>query len=131
MVIKRGQNKISRPLTACTIFVGRQDLPFPIILVLPPTLACARLADPCPQMLHQDSAFTTSAIRPRSNQVAIEAGMIRFEFGCSQELIPWKFDVEFAARARDAIKVGFERVWAWRIHERTGDNCRIFSGPLI
>ncbi len=54
-----------------------------------------------------DTCITLWAYNTPANQVVIEAGNMRLEFGCAMEPVPWEFIAEFAASRRDATKRGF------------------------
>ncbi len=73
-----------------------------------------------------DNLLTVWANSPPSNQVVIEAGNVRIEFGCSVEPVPWEFVREFAVSHRDAVERGFaplfQREWWWG-GNKTGRVC--------
>ncbi|KAL6717984.1 hypothetical protein ACLMJK_004069 [Lecanora helva] len=46
------------------------------------------------------------------NQVVIEAGKLRLEFGCAMQPVPWEFIADFAASQGDAVNRGFAPVFA-------------------
>ena len=52
------------------------------------------------------------ASSPPANQVVIEAGKLRLEFGCSTQPVPWEFIAEFARSHRDAVDRGFAPLFA-------------------
>ena len=66
-----------------------------------------------------DNTLTTWARNyPPSNQVVLEAGKIRIEFGCAMtEPVPWEFIAEMALSGRDAVERGFmpffAKQWWW------------------
>ena len=75
-----------------------------------------------------DSALTLWANTPLTNQVVIEAGMMRLEFGCSSRPVPVEFIAEFAASKRDAVERGFAPVFAkewWWDGEDSGRACYV------
>lgn len=59
-----------------------------------------------------DNCINLWAHLPPANQVAIEAGNMRLEFGCSLEPVPWDFIAEWASSRRDAVNRGFAPVYA-------------------
>ncbi len=59
-----------------------------------------------------DNCLSNWASSPPRNQVVIEAGNLRLEFGCSMEPVPWDFIEEFARSYRDAVNRGFAPVFA-------------------
>lgn len=59
-----------------------------------------------------DTCHSRWANNPPMNQVVIEAGNLRLEFGCTVEPVPWEFIVEFAESRRDALNRGFAPVFA-------------------
>lgn len=74
-----------------------------------------------------DDALTEWAQRPPSNQVVLEAGNMRIEFGCAMlEPVPWEFIAEMAESGRDAVSRGFmpffERQWWWVRNGTAGDD---------
>jgi len=54
-----------------------------------------------------DNCLNFWAYSPPANQVVIEAGDMRLEFGCSMEPVPWDFIAEFSRSRRDATNRGF------------------------
>ena len=94
-----------------------------LLAILPFVAACSGLADLYSQIL--DNALDILASYPKLNQVVIEAGDIRLEFGCSKVPVPWDLIAEFAA-SEDAVKRGFARTWSWPVWERMGGNRRIY-----
>ena len=54
-----------------------------------------------------DACLNLWAYSPPANQVVIEAGNMRLEFGCSMQPVPWEFIAEFAASRRNATARGF------------------------
>lgn len=58
-----------------------------------------------------DSALYAWASKPPANQVVLEAGNLRMEFGCTLEPVPWEFIAAFAASQRDAVARGFMGVF--------------------
>lgn len=58
-----------------------------------------------------DRALNAWASKPRANQVVLEAGNLRMEFGCTLEPVPWEFIAAFAESRRDAIARGFMGVF--------------------
>lgn len=54
-----------------------------------------------------NSALYVWASNPPANQVVLEAGNLRMEFGCTLEPVPWEFVAAFAASRRDAVARGF------------------------
>ncbi len=54
-----------------------------------------------------DACLNLWAYSPPANQVVIEAGNMRLEFGCSMQPVPWEFIADFAASRRDATARGF------------------------
>ena len=59
-----------------------------------------------------DNCLTIWALNPPVNQVVIEAGKLRLEFGCSMQPVPWQFVAEFAESRRDAAKRGFAEAFS-------------------
>lgn len=97
-----------------------------LIVIVPLTigtlvcLACIALSRLFTQIL--DNVVTIWANSPPSNQVVLEAGNMRIEFGCTAAPVPLDFIAEFAASHRDAVErgfaPGFTREWWW---ERSAD----------
>lgn len=58
-----------------------------------------------------NSALYVWASNPPANQVVLEAGNLRMEFGCTLEPVPWEFIAAFAASRRDAVARGFMGVF--------------------
>lgn len=92
------------------------------------TLAlCVGLILPCCACVALHRIFTQIADRaltvwardyPPRNQVVLEAGSLRLEFGCAMlEPVPWEFVAEMAISGREAVERGFmpffERQWWW------------------
>ena len=59
-----------------------------------------------------DNCLDFWASSPPANQVVIEAGKLRLEFGCSTQPVPWEFIAEFARSHRDAVDRGFAPLFA-------------------
>lgn len=59
-----------------------------------------------------DSCLDIWAQSPPSNQVAIQAGFVRLEFGCSMRPVPWEFLEGFARSHIDAVNRGFAPIFA-------------------
>ncbi|KAM0801869.1 hypothetical protein BDR22DRAFT_820193 [Usnea florida] len=75
-----------------------------------------------------DKALNVWANTPLSNQVVIEAGMMRLEFGCAMQPVPVEFIAEFALSQRDAVERGFAPVFArewWWDGEDSGRVCYV------
>ena len=75
-----------------------------------------------------DAKLDEWAKSPPKNQVVIEAGRLRWEFGCSVEPVPWEF-LEVYFRSKDAaVQRGFAPVYAkewWFVKgDRDGDGGR-------
>lgn len=87
-----------------------------IILIVPITLAslaclaCIALYRLFTQII--DNVLSIWANSPPSNQIVLEAGNLRIEFGCTAEPVPMDFIAEFAASHRDAVERGFAPVFA-------------------
>lgn len=84
--------------------------------VLLPCCACAGLYRIFSRIL--DDALTRWALSPPSNQVVLEAGNVRIEFGCAMlQPVPWEFVAEMALSGREAVRRGFmpffQRQWWW------------------
>ena len=64
-----------------------------------------------------DSLLNEWAKSPPSNQVVIEAGRLRLEFGCASEPVPWEYVEDFTRSKQDAVDRGFAEVrsqeWIW------------------
>ena len=62
-----------------------------------------------------DNTLTIWAKKPPLNQVVVEFGAFRLEFGCSMQPVPWEFITQFADSTRDCVNrgfsVNFERQW--------------------
>lgn len=56
--------------------------------------------------------LTVWAKMPPANQVVLEAGNMRIEFGCTMEPVPWEFVADFASSQIEAINRGFAPVFA-------------------
>lgn len=54
-----------------------------------------------------DSCLNLWAYSPPANQVVIEAGNMRLEFGCSMKPVPWEFIAEYAMSRKNATERGF------------------------
>lgn len=69
-----------------------------------------------------DSCLDLWAYSPPANQVVIEAGKMRLEFGCSMKPVPWEFIAEYAASRKDATErgfaPGFAKEWWYDNHNR-------------
>ena len=83
-----------------------------------------------------DSALNVWASYPRANQVVLEAGKLRIEFGCTLEPVPWEFIAAFAASQRDAVERGFlgvfDKQWWWQKNEtRESRGRRCYVGTRI
>ncbi|KAL8915369.1 MAG: hypothetical protein Q9171_000239 [Xanthocarpia ochracea] len=69
---------------------------------------------------------------PGKNQVVIEAGSLRWEFGCTIAPIPQLFLEEYFDSKRDALSRGFApayaREWFW---DRTDRNRRCYAGMRV
>ncbi|CAF9935130.1 hypothetical protein IMSHALPRED_010118 [Imshaugia aleurites] len=85
-------------------------------------LACIALARLFRSIL--DTAITLWARSPPSNQVVLEAGAFRIEFGCSVQPVPLEFVEDFAKSYLDAVERGFAplfaREWWWERREGEG-----------
>lgn len=84
--------------------------------VLLPCCACAGVYRIFSRIL--DDALTRWALSPPSNQVVLEAGNVRIEFGCAMlQPVPWEFVAEMALSGREAVRRGFmpffQRQWWW------------------
>ena len=86
--------------------------------IVVPIIALTRLFN-----LILDAALYAWAANPPSNQVVLEAGNLRIEFGCSLEPVPWEFIAWYATSQRDAVARGFmgvfDKEW-WFQKNRTG-----------
>lgn len=60
----------------------------------------------------RDTIIDTLAKSPPYNQLVVEAGSLRWEFGCSVQPIPLSFMEEYWQSKRDAINRGFAPVYA-------------------
>ncbi|KAG6991452.1 hypothetical protein G7Y79_00052g087920 [Physcia stellaris] len=65
-----------------------------------------------------DNLLNKWAKSPPLNQVVIEAGRLRLEFGCAMsEPVPWEYLEDFARSKQDAVDRGFAEVrsqeWIW------------------
>ncbi|KAF6231386.1 hypothetical protein HO173_010346 [Letharia columbiana] len=96
-----------------------------LILVVPlaalSCIACIALSRLFTNIL--DNILTIWANSPPSNQVVLEAGNLRIEFGCTREPVPLDFIAEFVASHRDAVERSFApvftREWWWESGNRT------------
>ncbi|KAL8847172.1 MAG: hypothetical protein Q9221_007773 [Calogaya cf. arnoldii] len=74
-----------------------------------------------------DSLLEAVALSPGSNQLVIEYGRVRFEFGCTMTPIPKEFLVEYFESKRDAVRrgfaVGYEREWVFNRRWERGWYC--------
>ena len=63
-----------------------------------------------------ENCLTIWAMSLPRNQVVIEAGTLRMEFGCSMQPVPWEFIAEFAESQKRAVDRGFAPLFArlWR-----------------
>ena len=70
-----------------------------------------------------DSYLDQWARSPPHNQVVIEAGSMRWEFGCTIYPVPWQFVDEYFRSKRDAVDRGFAPVyakeWYWDKKDRS------------
>ena len=104
-------------------FIGAHILLKPVVVVLVPAISVAAFL-----VLRNiftkiaDLALTVWASFPPYNQVVIEAGMMRLEFGCAMQPVPMTFVAEFAISRRDAVDRGFAEVfakeWWWNGEDR-------------
>ncbi|CAD6571709.1 MAG: hypothetical protein ASARMPRED_004759 [Alectoria sarmentosa] len=99
------------PLIAWARAVERLGLilALPVVVALQ-CLACIALARLFKQIL--DNVVTIWANSPPYNQIVLEAGNMRIEFGCSGEPVPLEFVAEFAASHLDAVERGFAPAFA-------------------
>ncbi|KAL8735416.1 MAG: hypothetical protein Q9166_000962 [cf. Caloplaca sp. 2 TL-2023] len=86
----------------------RTALTFIAITTTP--LLCTILATLYSKIL--DSVLNSWAQSPGKNQLVIEAGKLRWEFGCTVYPIPQRFLEEYYGSKRDAVKRGFAPVYA-------------------
>ena len=77
-----------------------------------------------------DNCLNLWASLPPANQVVIEAGDLRLEFGCAMEPVPWEFVAEYAESKSDAVRRGFAPVMQreWWFHN--GDAKRVCYAGL-
>lgn len=79
-----------------------------------------------------DALLDAWAKSPGSNQLVVEAGSLRWEFGCTMVPVPQAFLEEYFQSKRDAVERGFlpmyEREWAFNRTDR-GRYC--FAGMRI
>ncbi|KAL8669768.1 MAG: hypothetical protein Q9168_005662, partial [Polycauliona sp. 1 TL-2023] len=79
-----------------------------------------------------DRILDTWAKSPGSNQLVVEAGSLRWEFGCTMEPIPQAFLEEYFQDKRNAVERGFlpvyEREW---VFNRTDRSRYCFAGMRI
>ena len=119
------------PLIAWARTVERLGLilALPVVVALQ-CLACIALARLFKQIL--DNVVTIWANSPPYNQIVLEAGNMRIEFGCSGEPVPLEFVAEFAASHLDAVERGFApafaREWWW---DRTGSGKVCYAGIRV
>ena len=59
-----------------------------------------------------DNCLSIWALNPPRNQVVIEAGQLRLEFGCCMQPVPWEFVADFIKSQESAIKRGFAPLFA-------------------
>lgn len=79
-----------------------------------------------------DKALTRWAHNPPYNQISIEAGTLRWEFGCTLHPVPWEF-IQVYFRAQDsAVKRGFASVYAREWWYKSKDKGRVcYAGMRI
>lgn len=61
----------------------------------------------------------------QKNQVVIEAGKLRLEFGCSSEPVPWDFMYAFVQYKLDAVNRGFAEEFLKEWWHEKDDQSRI------
>ncbi|KAI4264727.1 MAG: hypothetical protein L6R42_000187 [Xanthoria sp. 1 TBL-2021] len=69
-----------------------------------------------------DSLLDAWAKRPNQNQLVVEAGNLRWEFGCTFTPMPYEFLKEYYESKRDAVERGFlpvyKREWVFNRTDR-------------
>lgn len=80
-----------------------------------------------------DAKLDEWARSPPRNQVVIEAGRLRWEFGCSVEPVPWEFLEVYFRSKEAAVQRGFAPVYAkeWWFVKGDGDGRRCYAAMRV
>lgn len=86
-------------------FLANVEIAKAMTIWVPVAAACAAFVDFYLNVL--DLLIEVWSMQPEQNQVVIQAGNLRLEFGCSQEPVPWGFVHDFFHHKLDAVNRGF------------------------